>query len=221
MPDWRAILGPLGPGSVSIGTQPSSRSGAARPSRERTKARIGAATAPSRPCAGERVAQRLAHEAEPAGRVVVGEAPGADRPARARRIVVAQVLADARQGVAHLDAELLQALRLADARQLEQLRGVDRAGAHHDLARGAGLARSAAHRIAHPDAALAFEQESTRSSAPVSMRRLRALADRVEIAARRAHAPAARRSSPGSWRCRPGGRRCSRGCARCRPRPPP
>jgi hypothetical protein len=36
--------------------------------------------------------------------------------------MVAQVLADSGQGVPHLDAEVAQALRLADARQLEQLR---------------------------------------------------------------------------------------------------
>src|ERR1700720_4439068 len=40
-PDWREILGPLRLGSVSIGIQPSIRSGASRPSRERTNARIG------------------------------------------------------------------------------------------------------------------------------------------------------------------------------------
>ena len=41
-PDWRDILGPFGLGSVSIGIQPSIRSGASKPSREDTKARIGA-----------------------------------------------------------------------------------------------------------------------------------------------------------------------------------
>ena len=49
MPACAAIRGPCGPGSVSIGTQPSSRSGASSPSRERTKARSGAATMPSMP----------------------------------------------------------------------------------------------------------------------------------------------------------------------------
>src|SRR5216684_9127194 len=48
-PDWREILGPLGPGSVSIGIKPSIRSGASRPSREQTKARIGAPTMASIP----------------------------------------------------------------------------------------------------------------------------------------------------------------------------
>ena len=42
---------PVRPGSVSIGTQPSSTSGASSPSRERTKARIGAATMASMPSA--------------------------------------------------------------------------------------------------------------------------------------------------------------------------
>jgi hypothetical protein len=71
MPDWRAMRGPLGPGSVSIGTQPSSRSGDSSPSREWTKA---------------------------------------------------QVLADARQRMSHLDAKGAQPLRLAEARQFQQLR---------------------------------------------------------------------------------------------------
>ena len=81
----------------------------------------------SMPPPGERVAQRLADQAEPAAAVVEGVALRADRPAGARRIVVAQVLADAGQRLAHLDPEAAQPLRLADARQLEQLRRVDRA----------------------------------------------------------------------------------------------
>src|ERR1700726_1982179 len=48
-PDWREILGPLGPGSISVGVNPSIRAGASRPSREQTKARIGAPAMASMP----------------------------------------------------------------------------------------------------------------------------------------------------------------------------
>jgi len=58
--------------------------------------------------------------------------------------VIAQVLAHPRQGVAHFYAQCLQPLRLADARQLEQLGRVDRAAAHHDVASRPRLALFAA-----------------------------------------------------------------------------
>ena len=43
--------------------------------------------------------------------------------------MVAQVLADAGQLMAHLDAKVAQAFGLADTGQLQQLRRVERAGA--------------------------------------------------------------------------------------------
>jgi hypothetical protein len=64
----------------------------------------------------QRVAQRLARQAEAAPPVVEGDAFLPDQPAGARNVVVAQVLADAGQLMAHLDAEIAQAFRLADAR---------------------------------------------------------------------------------------------------------
>ena len=83
--------------------------------------------------------QRLLHETEAPAPVVEGDPPGADRPPRPRRIMVAQILADARQGMAHRDAQLLQALRLADARQFQQLWRVDGTRAHDDFAGGTGF----------------------------------------------------------------------------------
>src|SRR5262249_34124487 len=127
---------------------------------------------------------------QPAAGVVVGVAPGADRPARARRIMIAQVLADAGQRLTDLDAERLQALGLADARQLEQLGRVDRAAAHHDVAPGSRLALRAVHRIAHADAALAVEQQAVRHGAGLDVQ-VGPLADGIEIGARRAYALAA------------------------------
>src|SRR4029453_3824208 len=81
------------------------------------------------------IAQGLLHQTEAAAAVVEGDALGTDGPARARGIVVAQVLADARQGMTDVDAERAQAVGLADAGQLQELRRVDRARADHDLAR--------------------------------------------------------------------------------------
>ena len=47
--------------------------------------------------------------------------------------MVLQVLTDAGQMVHRVDAEPCQLVRVADARQLQQLRGVDRAAAQDDL----------------------------------------------------------------------------------------
>jgi hypothetical protein len=101
--------------------------------------------------------------------------------------MVAQVLADAGQRAVHREAERIQTLGLADARQLEQLRAVDRAGADHDIARCRRLVHRALHRIAHAGAARAVEDQ------PLGQRlghdaEVGALGGRVEIAPRRAHA---------------------------------
>ena len=104
-------------------------------------------------------AQRLVDEPEAAAAIVEGHALAADGPARSRRIMVAQVLADARQRMADLEAECAQPVRLADARQFEQLRRVDRSAAHHHLARGAGLVRGLADAVADTGAASAVEDQ--------------------------------------------------------------
>ena len=146
-----------------------------------------------RPHAGEQAAardgivQRLAHQPQPARGVVVGVALGTDQPAGARRVMVAQVLADAGQRAAHLDAERLQPLGLADARQLEQLRAVDRAGADHDIARRRRLVHRAVHRIAHAGAARAVEDQALGQRLGHDAE-VGPLGGRIEIAARRAHA---------------------------------
>ena len=57
--------------------------------------------------------------------------------------VVLQVLADARQVGDDLDPERAQLGRRADARELEQLRRVDRAAAQDDLAAARDLAPAA------------------------------------------------------------------------------
>ena len=63
-----------------------------------------------------RVAHRLTHQPQNMQPIVEADALFADQPAGARYVMIAQVLADARQLMAHLDAETAQALRLADAR---------------------------------------------------------------------------------------------------------
>ena len=96
--------------------------------------------------------QRLPNQAEAPAPVVEGDTFRADRPPGPRRVVVTQVLADARQGMSQFDAEVAQPFRLANARQFQQLRGVDRPGAYHDLAGGTRFAPVVAHRIPDTDA---------------------------------------------------------------------
>ncbi len=62
--------------------------------------------------------------------------------------------------MAHLDADRLQPLWLADAGELQQLRRVNRAGADDHFAGGARFALLAMHVVAHADAALAVEQQA-------------------------------------------------------------
>jgi hypothetical protein len=64
---------------------------------------------------GQCVAQHLVRQAEAAPPIVEGDALFTDQPAGARNVMVAQVLADAGQLMAHLDAEIAQAFGLADA----------------------------------------------------------------------------------------------------------
>ena len=86
------------------------------------------------------VEEALPQAAQAAGALVEGDAVAADAPFHARRPVVAQVLADAGQIVVDLDAELLEAVGLADAGELQQLRRGDGAGRHDHLAGRARLA---------------------------------------------------------------------------------
>ena len=69
--------------------------------------------------AREGVSKGLLHQTEAATGIVVGDSFGADAPTCSRRIMIAQVLADARQRVNRRHAEIPQALRLADAGQFQ------------------------------------------------------------------------------------------------------
>src|SRR5439155_7602876 len=135
------------------------------------------------------IEQPLPQPAKPAGALVEGHAVTADAPLHARRPVVAQVLADAGQVVAHLDAELLQALPLADARELQQLRGRNGAGRDDHLAGRARLQLLSARGIAHTDAARTVENEALGQGVRLDAE-IRAQARRLQIASRRAHTPA-------------------------------
>src|SRR5262249_35030676 len=84
----------------------------------------------------------------------------ADAPFHARRPVVAQVLADAGQIMAGLDAQALEALSLADAGKLQQLRRRDAAGRDDDFAGRTYLMLCAAAGISDAGAAATFEQEA-------------------------------------------------------------
>ncbi len=102
--------------------------------------------------------------------------------------MVAQVLADAGQGVLHRDAEVAQPLGLADAGQFQQLRRIDRPGADHDLAPGAGLPPLAGNRVTQAGAAPSVEQQRLGERAGLDAQVWPAT-DRVEVAMRRAHPP--------------------------------
>ena len=90
--------------------------------------------------------------------------------------------------MADLEAEAAQPVRLADARQFEELRRVDRPAAHHDLAGRAGLVRGLADAVSDTGAALAVEQQR-RGERPGHDVEIGTLAGGIEVAARGAHAP--------------------------------
>src|SRR4029077_1845804 len=124
---------------------------------------------------------RLARQPPAAGVVVEGEVLLPDRELHARRIVVAQVLADARQVVQRCDAYAAQAVGLADAGELEQLGRIDRAARHEHFAHRPRLPLRPADGIAHADAAPAFQDQRLGQRALLD-RQVRPRADRVEIA---------------------------------------
>src|SRR5207237_8453545 len=88
------------------------------------------------PLSGADIEQALPQSADATRPLVEGHAVTADAPLHARRTMVEQVLADTSQVVAHLDAEALEALALADAGQLQQLRRGDGPGGDDHLASG-------------------------------------------------------------------------------------
>src|SRR6516162_5098010 len=134
--------------------------------------------------------QYLVRQAEAAPAIVEGDALFTDQPAGARNVMVAQVLADAGQLMAHLDAKVAQSFGLADAGQLQQLRRVERAGADHDRAPRPSLAHLAGDGIADAGTTLTVEHQPLGQSLRLDMQ-VPAVANRIEIAARRAHAAAA------------------------------
>ena len=111
----------------------------------------------------------------------------------ARRVVIAQVLADAGQRVAHVDAERLQMRGRADAGHLQQLRRIERAARQDHLAARAHLDRRAiasALAVAHADRALALEDQARSRARCVRTVEVRPLHRGMQERARRAHAPA-------------------------------
>src|ERR1700704_2788079 len=92
------------------------------------------------PLLGADIEQTLPQRPEAPRALVEGHSVTTDAPLHARRPVVAQVLADARQVVADLDAEPLEALALADAGKLQKLRRGDGPSRDNHLAGGPCLA---------------------------------------------------------------------------------
>ena len=74
--------------------------------------------------------------------------------------MIAQVLADTFQGMADLDAELLQQIGLADAGQFQKLRGVDAAGADDCFFRRTGFFLLTIDGVADADAAFVLYQKA-------------------------------------------------------------
>ena len=110
------------------------------------------------------VFQHLADQLQPV-RALVDGLGVLDPGHEARRVVVAQVLADAGQRVLHRDAELTQQRRRTDARDLQELRGVHRAAAQDHLFRRPHFRRRAvspALAVADADRALALEHDRGR-----------------------------------------------------------
>src|SRR4051812_35006080 len=129
------------------------------------------------------VEKPLPQPAQAARAFVERDAMPPNAPLHARRPMIAQILPDAAQFVHHRDAELLQAIGLADAGQLEQLRRGDRARRHDDLARGTCLELLSLHAVTHADAAPALEQQALRMRAGVDAQ-IATRARRGEVGAR-------------------------------------
>ena len=111
------------------------------------------------PVAQQQVARDLDQQPQSAPLAGQRQAAPLEGPLERRTVVVAQVLAHAAQRVDHRDAGAPQHVGVADARQLEQLRRGDGAGADDDLARGARLVRRAAAAKAYADTAPSFEHQ--------------------------------------------------------------
>ena len=136
----------------------------------------------------EKVLERFEREARAVRALVQGLRPA--HPHRdAQRVVVGEAFADRGQGVLDLDAERLQVRRVAHARELQQLRRVDRAGGEDHLARGAHHAPRAAPVVGHARGALALEDDARHVRA-LAQCEVRALERGAQVGVGRAPAPA-------------------------------
>ena len=120
--------------------------------------------------------------------MIVGDVGHLQAPDDAGVDMVAEVLADGLQLVLHLDAVLLQQLRLADAGEFEDLRAGDAAGRQDRLLRP-GLHRLAVLLVLDADAALALEQDAQRVGVGDDVQ-VGPLHRRLDVAMGHAHAPA-------------------------------
>src|SRR5260370_14030263 len=74
--------------------------------------------------------------------------------------MIAQILPNALELVANLDADALEPFWLADAGQFQKLWRIDRTGADDDLPVGAGFMLLAVYIGAHADAAVSLDQQA-------------------------------------------------------------
>ncbi len=100
------------------------------------------------------------------------------------------MLAHARQVVHHVDPDRLEVTGVADPRELQQLRRVDRPAAEHHVAGHGALGRSVAPaRVLHTDRARAVEQHLRHERARLDGE-VRTSAHRVQVGPRRREPPA-------------------------------
>src|SRR5581483_6793491 len=118
-----------------------------------------------------------------------------DRDGQSRRVldvdleVILEVLADAGQVVDRANADRLELPRVADARELQELRRVDRAAAEEDLPGPDGGTPPAMDHL-DADGAAGLEEDA-RHERPAAQLEVLASTDRAEIGARRIEPPAA------------------------------
>ena len=113
----------------------------------------------------KRVFRGFSYQA-PAARIVIeGGVAGDDFEFHARRVMIAQILPNAFQRMHRRNAMGAEQIRLANARQFQQFRRIDGAGADNHLSRRARFADFAIDAVAHAKAASAFQYKILRKRA--------------------------------------------------------
>ncbi len=138
--------------------------------------------------AADRVAQHLCHQPQPV-RALVQRSRALHQRGNPRRVVIAQILPHAGQGMHHRHADLGQPRRVPHAGDLQQLRRVDAAAAQYHVApRADGDRRAAVGAIGHAHRAPALEHDALGQGA-LDQVQIGPLQRRAQIRVHRAPAP--------------------------------